>query len=502
MRRERNHTVQGRWLLLGVSALAVITSGLAASALGAIGPTKGIQLWAARYAGPAGGNDGGAASVVSPDGKTLFVTGSSYGGPGYGPNDYLTIAYSATGLRLWTARYAGPGTGEYDSEAATLIAVSRDGTKVFVTGQSFGGYGSSWDYATVAYNATTGAQLWAARYTGPGSQLDGPSGLGVSPDGTKVFVTGWSDGTAATGRDWATIAYDATTGATIWTARYNGPASGSDSAGSLAVSNDGSKVFVTGGAATASFNVDFTTVAYRAETGAKLWANRYDGPPTSYDYGSALAVSNDGTKLFATGSSTGGPVTLNDLGYDYATIAYSAATGARVWVERYDGPASHDDFAGSIGLTGDGTKVFVTGTSYSEIPAVGDTDFATVGYNAANGARLWVARHDGPGHGVAAPRSLAVTPNGVIVTGSSSGGAQSGADYDTIVYDAASGFTAWSARYNGSASKDDWAQSVAVSPVSANGGTRFFITGSTNISPWWEPVADSDVGTVAYWIAR
>ena len=39
---------------------------------------------------------------------------------------------------------------------------------MFVTGTSAGsGRGS--DYATVGYDAATGAQLWASRYSGPGN---------------------------------------------------------------------------------------------------------------------------------------------------------------------------------------------------------------------------------------------------------------------------------------------------------------------------------------------
>ena len=41
-------------------------------------------------------------------------------------------------------------------------------------------------------SAQGGAQLWVARYSGPGYRGDDPSSMAVAPDGTKVFVTGRS----------------------------------------------------------------------------------------------------------------------------------------------------------------------------------------------------------------------------------------------------------------------------------------------------------------------
>jgi WD40 repeat protein len=85
--------------------------------------------------------------------------------------------------------------------------------------------------------------------------------VAASPDGSKVFVTGSSQG-AASGNDYATIAYDASTGASLWIRRYNGPGNGEDSASSIAASPDGSKVLVTGSSQGAASGNDYATIAY------------------------------------------------------------------------------------------------------------------------------------------------------------------------------------------------------------------------------------------------
>ena len=86
--------------------------------------------------------------------------------------------------------------------------MSPDGSKVFVTG-FITGSASGFDHTTIVYGASAGAMLWTKSYDGPASADDGATALGVSPDGAALFVTGYSSGTT-TGSDYATIAYSIT----------------------------------------------------------------------------------------------------------------------------------------------------------------------------------------------------------------------------------------------------------------------------------------------------
>jgi len=105
--------------------------------------------------------------------------------------DYATLAYAAaSGDALWVKRYA---PRKIDESYPSAVAASPDGSKVFVTGGSGGGRTLS-HYATVAYDATTGAELWAKGYRGPGGGPDVALSVAPSPTRSEVFVTGFSNG--------------------------------------------------------------------------------------------------------------------------------------------------------------------------------------------------------------------------------------------------------------------------------------------------------------------
>ena len=117
-------------------------------------PTIGlaqVEEWVARYNGPGNSYDAAFDMVLDNEGN-IYVTGGSAGsGTSY---DYATVKYNASGVEQWVARYNGPGN---DLDWAHDIVVD-DAGNVHVTGESWGS-GASYDYATVKYDAS-GVEQW------------------------------------------------------------------------------------------------------------------------------------------------------------------------------------------------------------------------------------------------------------------------------------------------------------------------------------------------------
>ena len=178
-------------------------------------------------------------------------------------NDWETVAYDlATGEERWAAGY-----GEALTDTPQSLALSPDGSTVVVAGNVEGS--ADMDYGTVAYDVASGEQRWAARYDGTAHGMDIAWDVALTEDGTRAVVTGES-GNVGTGWDYVTIAYDMSTGEQIWSAGYDA-AGGSDGANGVAVDQaaDGSRrVFITGvstipyGPAGLDSNIDAATVAY------------------------------------------------------------------------------------------------------------------------------------------------------------------------------------------------------------------------------------------------
>ena len=152
--------------------------------------------------------------------------------------------------------------------------------------------------------------------------------------------------------------------------RYNGRANSSDDAASVAIGPGGHRVFVTGHSRGVRSGQDYATIAYNAATGARRWVSRYNGPDNLTDWATSATVSPGGSIVYVTGFSEG---RISDL--DYATVAYNAATGEQAWARRYNGTTNGDD-AGEFVAAGPGGTALVTGTS----EAGQADDYVTIAY--------------------------------------------------------------------------------------------------------------------------
>jgi hypothetical protein len=437
------------------------------------------QLWVATYNGPANSYDDSAGVAVNLDGSRVFVTGGSTGvGTGY---DWASLAYAAaTGGQLWATRYNGPGNGNDTPQAAPVV--SPDGSRFYVTGSVTLGDGTTQTIRTTAYNATTGSQLWGVFYLGPAGTNSSPRALALSPDGSRLFVTGWSHYPSPTFSKYVTIAYDTSSGSQLWVSEYHGPGTGGEG-NALVLSPDGSRVFVTGVNSGVGTHVDFATVAYAAANGNELWVARYNGPGNYQDEGQTIGISGDGSRVFVAGESASGG---NVGSFDYATVGYDANNGSQVWASRYNGPANDADWARK--LTVAGNRVLVTGGSPGMAAPL--QDFATIAYDTNGGQQLWVARYQGQDtqsalHSITRAIGLNADGSHVFVTGQSPGIATS-LDYVTVGYRTSDGKQLWVARYDGPAHLSDTPTGLAVR------GPNVYVTGSRQVGQ------TTDYATVAY----
>jgi hypothetical protein len=384
---------------------------------------------------------------------------------------------------IWAARYDGTIHGV---DSAIMDAVSPDGSMLFVTGTSAGSTGN--DITTIAYDATTGARLWTAGYDGPAHGEDDAWGVAVDPNGSAVLVTGQSFG-GSSGFDYVTIAYEPGAGSQLWARRYDGPGRGEDTPISLGTSPDGTRVYVTGTSLGNAGNLDFATVALRIVNGSPLWVARYDGPAGGDDSPGALTVGPDGA-VYAMGGAIG-----IGTGSDTTTIKYNPINGQQVWVARYDGPAHGDDgncILTCVQTSADGSKVYTLGQG----PGIGTgEDLVTIAYQASTGAELWATRYDGSAHLDDFPADLAVLPDdsGVVITAVQLSLGSAYYDDVTIRYEASSGLEQWATLYDNPSHGQDFTSTIVATPDSS----MVVLTGLSNFDGTDDPVG-RDMITQAY----
>ncbi len=434
--------------------------------------SAGVQLWIARYNGPANDYDAAAGVRVDASGN-VYVTGTSYGV--ITDADYATVKYNSSGVQLWVARYDG-GISDYDAPAGLGIDLAGS---VYVSGTSYG-LDSYEDFTTVKYSFT-GAQVWVSRYDGTGNDYDVVTSVTSDISG-NTYITGGSYNIDFDS-DYMTIKYD-TFGDSDWGSRYNGPAFSDDTPFALTI-DAARNVYVTGASYGIGSSENYVTIKY-SSTGSTRWTSIYNGPGNSIDVGMAIAVDGPGN-VYVTGSSIGG-----SSYEDFATVKYSSL-GVQHWVARYAGPSVDYDAASTIAVDGSG-NVVVGGVSYG---TVSDEDIAIVRYS-ATGVEQWVSRYNGEGNSSDEAEDLVLDASGNAILTGTSYDIASQSDYATVKYDGA-GNQLWVARYNGTGDAEDFVSRVEVDP-SGNvyiTGTSYGLTTGYDITTLKYSSAGSQL-----WVAR
>lgn len=244
-----------------------------------------------------------------------------------------------------------------------------------------------------------------------------------------------------------------------WISYYDGPSGGNDAARAIVVDTDG-YIYVTGVTGfslleyATGYVKGYATIKYDMN-GNQVWVSIYDGGGSQGDDPSAIAVDAEGN-VYVTGWSSRPDGDMGDT--DYATIKYDA-NGNQIWVARYNaGGDSRTNISNAIVVDSSG-NVYVTGQS--EIAGVGQS-FATIKYD-SNGNELWVSRYAGPlGYGGNEANGLVTDTQGnVYVNGQVYGGSETFFDNALVKYDS-NGNQLWVKIYDGPAHGEDYGGEIGL----------------------------------------
>ncbi len=260
-------------------------------------------------------------------------------------------------------------------------------------------------------------------FTFSSTTLDKARASILSPDNTRLFVTGTDDADAFT------VAVNTTTGAELWRDTFDGSGADFDTGACLAISPDGSTLFVAGQSNRPPQFPTFLVIAYNATTGGVVWSHQESAlfTSTSADIPVQMCFSPDpdggGSQVamvVVTGLSINSPFPGQSF---YGTVAYNAATGAVVWKDRFhtNTTRTFDPFTEPVITTAtaiacDANRVYVSGVDY-RTGGVGPNAFdsTTRAYNRGTGTTAWTHSHDGPDSKFDATLDMALSADGTQV---------------------------------------------------------------------------------------
>ncbi len=329
----------------GASAVAIESAGAFAYVTGAMtiqghradittmafDVATGNRAWISRFNGS---NDvADQAHGMSLTDVGLFIVGSTGNRP-------LVLRYTSdTGALRW--RTIGT-SDEWWSEIAAL------GSRSYVVGTTSGTNAK----IRIAGFSRKGRALFSKGYVGPfGAALGNDAAL--SPDGSTLFAFGQE----IQGPRTIVVAFSTTNGSHVWHQVPQRQSGGFDEVGRLAVSPSGSLLYAALESDDTHSAPTFETIAYNTADGTIAWGpireNGFNDRGTPLD----LAVSADGSSLYVTGNGTNTGGFLGLL-----TVAYDALLGGTSeWEHSTQGPTAYGWSANAVAVAPDNGRVFVTG---------------------------------------------------------------------------------------------------------------------------------------------
>lgn len=365
--------------------------------------------------------------------------------------DMVTVKYDSDGNQVWVASYGGSGIDE-----ATAIVLDGN-NDVIITGYRFIS-GTDYDIATVKYNGTTGAEIWSVIHTGSGL-FDG--GKDVTVDGSDNVIVAGTHSFSATDIDYRVIKYNSA-GVQQWT--YSDGTTLNDE-GKVVVTDAAGNIYVAGHTefSTATTYVDFLLLKF-TPAGALTYSVTRDSGFGNLDTPHAMKLDASGN-IYVGGQG----FTTVENEEDYMLVKFNNA-GTFQWLQLYAGDAEALDRINALDVDQTTGNIYVTGRSKSNDSS---EDYYTIAYDPTGGV-IWSDRYTSSGLGFDEAADIVLGASGnLYVTGYSYRGTSNN-DYTTLKYDLA-GNLIWETSFDGPASLSDQAIRMKLDPME-----NIFVTGKSH----------------------
>lgn len=358
--------------------------------------TGGGIIWQKTFNNTNNGNDYGIAVTTDASGN-IFIAGASYRGP-TNDYDYVILKYDSGGTKIWNTFYNGSGSS-YDIPTAILLdglgnsfvtgtsvqtgnlndyltaKLNSNGTILWTNNYDYshlsdipgalqiinnrlvvsGGSSSSltnWDFATVKYNMSTGAQIAVNRNSSSGVGFDIVTAI-TKDAYSNFYVTGRAYQTN-TGYDMKTVKLD-TSLTVLWT-KYNDLQQGEDGATDIEI-DENNNIYVTGYGTYSNGHQDMITVKYNS-SGTEQWKRNYS-PLHPYTKAQAKKISISlYSAIYITGFENDG------IQNDVVTLSYDLDGNIR-WLRKWSGVVNGNDIPSFVKFDAINKKIFVTTRSWS-----------------------------------------------------------------------------------------------------------------------------------------